>query len=128
MGGGMRGRAAAGFCGVLLAGGYLVGGAPAVLGLALVAVAVVAGYVYSPSWKAGDRPGGSGGRWFRGPRPPSRGSGAGGAPGVPGPARVPGAPEVSGVRIGHERDADVVHHEGGQGEGVEDLMEAEPPR
>ncbi len=34
----------------------------------------------------------------------------------------------SGVRIGNQRDAHVVHDEGREGEEVEDLMEAEPPR
>jgi hypothetical protein len=105
------GRIAAALCGALFAGGYLIGGVPAVVGLAVVAVAVVAGYVYSPSWKVEDRLGGRGGRWPRGR------------------ARMPsGAPGGSGVRIRHQRDAHVVHHEGGQGEGVEHLMEAEPPR
>lgn len=34
----------------------------------------------------------------------------------------------SAVVVGHQRDADVVHDEGGQGQRVEDLVEAEPPR
>ncbi len=31
-------------------------------------------------------------------------------------------------RMGHHRDADVVRHEGGQGQRVEHLVEPEPPR
>lgn len=89
----------------LLACGYLLGGAPAVLGLALVAVAVVAGYTYSPSWRAARRP--------------VRGPGWG----------VRLRPRAwSGVRIRHQGDGHVLHHERAHGEGVEDLMEAEPPR
>lgn len=34
----------------------------------------------------------------------------------------------SGVLVGHQRDADVVHDESREREGVEDLVEPEPPR
>ncbi len=49
------------------------------------------------------------------------------------PGRHPAVPfaqvrPASGMRIRHERDADVVHDERREREGVEDFMEAEPPR
>lgn len=84
-------------------GGFLLGGTAVVLALVLAGVAALTWQVAAASRP---RP-----RWGRI---------AGSAAVVPGPA--------SGVRIGHQRDADVVHDEGREGEGVEDLMEAEPPR
>ncbi len=87
-------------------GGFLLGGTAVVLALVLAGVAALTWQVAAAS------------------RPRPRGDrGAGGA----GSARL--APEVvSDVRIGDQRDAHVVHDERRQGEGVEDLMEAEPPR
>ncbi|GGU77985.1 hypothetical protein GCM10010211_49920 [Streptomyces albospinus] len=95
----------------LCVGGFLVGGG------ALVSALVVAG-VGLLTWQvaAASRP-----------RPRWRGRPVGGPAGGSGVPAVRGR-AASGVRIRHERDADVVHDEGRQGEGVEDLMEAEPPR
>ncbi|GGO82998.1 hypothetical protein GCM10012280_10910 [Wenjunlia tyrosinilytica] len=98
-------RVGGALCVALFAGGYLLGGGPAVLGLALVAAAVVAGYSWSPSWRATHR-------LVAGARPRTGVS----------------LPVWSGVRIGHERDAHVVDHERADGQGMEHLVEAEPPR
>lgn len=87
-------------------GGYLAGGTAVVLALVLAGVAALTWQVAAASRP---RP-----RWGR------IAGGGGTAAGGPAP--------VSGVRIGHQRDAHVVHDEGREGEGVEDLMEAEPPR
>lgn len=89
----------------LCVGGYVVVGEAAVLTVVLAGVASLAWRVAAAS-----RPRPARGRRVRAGRP-SR------------PASGP-----SGVRIGHQRDAHVVRDEGGQGEGVEDLVEAEPPR
>ncbi|GAA2665135.1 hypothetical protein GCM10009864_37600 [Streptomyces lunalinharesii] len=99
----------------LCVGGFLVGGGLLVTALVLAGLAVLTWRVAAASRP---RPG-----W--------------GAAGVGRPGRRPGGRRDgsttrirsdSAVRIRDERDAHVVHDEGREGEGVEDLMEAEPPR
>ncbi|GAB2589576.1 hypothetical protein GCM10027168_23070 [Streptomyces capparidis] len=133
----------------LLAAGFLLGGAAAVLGLALVGAAVVAGYASSPS-RATHRTVHAALTSGTCPRcGPARGTLAvrrGGpavpaawapygmplagvaGPGAPRPGRCGRGPAWSGVRIGDDRNAHVVRYERRQGEGVEHLVEAEPPR
>ncbi len=94
----------------LCVGGFLLGGGALVSALVVTGLAVLTWQVAAASR----------------PRPRWRGRPAGG------PAGGSGVPAVrrraaSGVRIRHEGDADVVHDKGRQREGVEDLMEAEPP-
>ncbi len=101
----------AAFAAALCVGGYLLGGESLVTALVLAGVAVLAWRVAAASR----------------PRPGWRGGMTGRPVGGPGTPRARVRP-ASGVRIRDERDADVVHHEGREGEGVEDLMEAEPPR
>lgn len=88
---------------VLCVAGFIAGGTSAVVGLVLVGVAVLTCEVAAASK----------------PRPlkRSRSERPGGEPGRRSP-----------VLIGHQRDSDVVDDEGRQGEGVEDLVEAEPAR
>lgn len=86
---------------VMCVGGYVLAGEAAVVALVLAAVGSLAWRVAVASR----------------PRPLRGGA----------RRRSPGD-AASGVRIGHQRDAHVVRDEGGQREGVEHLMEAEPPR
>lgn len=139
----------------LCVAGFLLGGEPAVGAVVVMVVAVGTWRVTlasrprtrprlrSPDWR-GNRGRGSGG---------SRGNGGNGGdeveqgagadhgvdpardgrrdPGTsdPGPADPRASdPRASGVLIGHQRNTDEVHDEGGQGEGVEHLVETEPPR
>lgn len=95
----------------LCVGGYLLGGGLLVTALVLAGVAVLAWQVAAAAR----------------PRPGGRGAVIGRPAGRPG-VEVTRVRPASGMCICDERDADVVHHEGRQGEGVEDLMEAEPPR
>lgn len=99
----------------LCVGGYLVGGGPLVTALVLAGLAALAWQVAAAS-----RPRPAGRRAAAG-RPQERPAGRPDGPAAP---IRPG----SAMRIRDQRDADVVHDEGGKGEGVEDLMEAEPPR
>lgn len=103
----VAGFVALGLCVVL---GFLAGGPLAVFVVVAAGVAALTWRVSVASRPA--RP--LGGRSARGVG--ARVTGAG--------VRVRG----SGVLVGHQGDADIVHDEGRQGEGVEDLVEAEPPR
>ncbi|GHC66960.1 hypothetical protein GCM10010507_51120 [Streptomyces cinnamoneus] len=93
----------------LCVGGYVLAGELAVLTVVLAGVGSLAWRVAAASR----------------PRP-------GRARRSPGALRFPGVHRSSGVssgvRIGHERDAHVVGDERGQREGVEHLVEPEPPR
>ncbi len=103
----------------LCVGGYLVGGGLLVTALVLAGLAVLTWRVAAASR----------------PRPGGGAAGAGRSGGRSG-GRPGGGPDgsatrirpASAVRIRDERDAHVVHDEGRESEGVEDLMEAEPPR
>lgn len=103
----------------LCVGGFLVGGGLLVTALVLAGLAVLTWRVAvasrpRPGWGAAGA-GGSGGR-------------SGGRPGGGPSGSATRLRPASAVRIRDERDAHVVHDEGREGEGVEDLMEAEPPR
>lgn len=99
------------FAAALCVGGFLLGGGLLVTALVLAGLAALTWHVAAASR----------------PRPRGRRVAVGRAERRPvGPvARLRPA---SGMRIRDERDTDVVHDEGRKGEGVEDLMEAEPPR
>ncbi|AIA05623.1 hypothetical protein DC74_5159 [Streptomyces noursei] len=99
----------------LCVGGFLVGGGLLVTALVLAGLAVLTWRVAAASR----------------PRPGWGAAGAGRPGGRPGGGPSGSATRIrpaSAVRIRDERDAHVVHDEGREGEGVEDLMEAEPPR
>ncbi|GCB93296.1 hypothetical protein SALB_06077 [Streptomyces noursei] len=99
----------------LCVGGFLVGGGLLVTALVLAGLAVLTWRVAAASR----------------PRPGWGAAGAGRPGGRPGGGPGGSATRIrpaSAVRIRDERDAHVVHDEGREGEGVEDLMEAEPPR
>lgn len=135
----LGGAAAAGAAGAVV-GAYLLGG-PLLVLVAAAAGALWAMFHVAHTWSARSRSGAAAGATVPAPRRAAA-AGAGGSAGSGGRTehcercrrarealesrRAGRGPGSAGRRVGHDRHPYVLDDEGGQGEGVEDLVETEP--